>query len=44
MYKTITKELSKCELIDIMMGMDCEEDMCTYNIYPESSMSYTGVR
>lgn len=30
MYKTITKELSKCELIDIMMGMDCEEDMCTH--------------
>lgn len=30
MYKTITKELSKYELIDIMMGMDCEEDMCTH--------------
>lgn len=30
MYKTIVKELSKCELIDIMMGMDCEEDMCTH--------------
>lgn len=30
MYKTITKELSKCELIDIMIGMDCEEDMCTH--------------
>lgn len=30
MYKTITKELSKCELIDIMMGIDCEEDMCTH--------------
>lgn len=30
MFKTLTKDLNKCELIDIMMGMDCEEDMCTH--------------
>ena len=30
MFKTLTKDLNKCELIDVMLGLDCEEDMCKY--------------
>ena len=30
MFKTLTKDLNKCELIDVMRGLDCEEDMCEY--------------
>lgn len=30
MFKTLTNDLNKCELIDVMLGLDCEEDMCKY--------------
>lgn len=30
MFKTLTKDLNKYELIDVMRGMDSEEDMCEH--------------